>query len=411
MKILILTQYFPPETGAPQNRLKALATWFHQQGHHVEVLTGMPNYPALKLFEGYQNIKQKKEMGYGYPLHRVKLFLGGKNFISRLRTYFSFCFNAWKYSSNTWRKGDFDWIFCESPPLFLGISAKLVANQTGARLWFNVSDLWPESVEKLGLVTNPILLAPFYTLERWLYKKSNFISGQTQGICKSIETRSTKKCHWYPNGISEEEINPASAEAIPNHISCLFTNKVILYSGNFGYAQGLEVILGAAENLKNRTDIVFLLIGDGPEKSKLEKIIHQKQLTKVYIYSSVSRSILFSIIKNSFASVVPLLDIELFHGAIPSKIFEPLALEVPVLLGVRGEAQEIFCNQAQAALFFEPENEVSLSEAIINLSNDMLLRDHLVKGGRSLIKFQFNRDLIHQKLFESLIKSNEVINK
>jgi glycosyltransferase involved in cell wall biosynthesis len=402
LKILLVTQYFPPETGAPQNRLSALAFWFYKQGYQVQVLTGMPNYPALQLFPGYDNAKQFTESDQGYPIHRVPLYLKGKGFVSRMLTYLSFCFNAWRFSKAKWKKGDFNWVFCESPPLFLGITAKAIVDRTGARFWLNISDLWPESVEKLGLVTNPILLWPFYRLERWLYKNADFITGQTQGICSSIHERTGKNCFWYPNGITEAEIFTNTNASIPHKVELLLQEKVILYSGNLGYAQGLEVVLHAADLLRNQKDLIFILMGDGPEKEKLQSLMSRMNLSNTHIFSSVSRSTLFSIIKKSFATVVPLRDIDLFRGAIPSKIFEPLALSAPVLLGVKGEAQEIFCNQAGAALYFEPENASSLRDAIIALINEPSMAQSMAERGKALIHGQFNRETIHKNLLQNL---------
>lgn len=402
MKVLILTQYFNPETGAPQNRLYALANWLNLNGHHVEVLTGMPNYPSLTLFKEYDNIKASTEILNGYKVQRVSLFLGGKGFVNRLRTYFSFCLNAINFAKANFKKDAFDWVFCESPPLFLGFSAKIIANQTRAKLWLNISDLWPESVEKLGIVKNKVILYPFYQLEKWLYNHSDFISGQTQGICKSIQNTSSKKAHWYPNGISLDEISSQQDSIIPAHLNVLFSKKVVLYSGNFGYAQGLELIIETAELFKEHTGLIFLLIGDGPEEDKLKSLLNLKKLSNIFIFNSVPRSVLFSIIKQSVASIVPLRDIQLFRGAIPSKIFEALALGTPVLLGVKGEAYDIFCQQSDSVFYFEPEDSISLCNAIKKLLASEVEKIKKINNGKSLINLKFNRNLIHQNLLDSL---------
>lgn len=403
MRILILTQYFYPETGAPQNRLKSLAGWLNKSGHEVQVLTGMPNYPALKRFAAYEGMNQMAEEIDGVKVYRVNLFLAGKGFLNRLITYFSFCLNTWRFGGKTWKKGELDWVFCESPPLFLGITAYALAKRTNSKFWFNVSDLWPESVEKLGLVTNKILLAPFYSIEKWLYKKAHFITGQTQGICLSINKNSGKPCHWYPNGIALEETSPSDQKEIPLEISKLLENKVFLYSGNLGYAQGLEVILGAAEILNDLEDVCFVLLGDGPEKEKLEKLIQEKKLKNVHLFTSVPRNVLLAIIQKCQASIVPLRDIPLFHGAIPSKIFEPLALGVPVLLGVKGEAYDLFCEQNRAALFFEPEDIHSLTKAISYILEKEVFVKDIVLNGKGLVNSVFERGAIHDKLQQKLV--------
>lgn len=177
-RILLLTQYFPPETGAPQNRLGALAE-FLNSAYEVEVLTCMPNYPALELFPAYEKKSAFTEEWKGIPVHRVEVFVKGKGFVNRLRTYFSYMSNASKFARKHLKQQSFDVIFCESPPLFLGITALQLSRRYQAKLVLNISDLWPESVEKLGVVSNKLILAPFYALEKHLYRKSNLITGQT----------------------------------------------------------------------------------------------------------------------------------------------------------------------------------------------------------------------------------------
>jgi hypothetical protein len=156
MKILILTQYFPPETGAPQNRLYELALRLKAMDMHVEVLTAMPNYPKSEIFEGYKGKRYVKESIGGITIHRTSIFVTkSKSITPRLRNYFSFVYSSWKRGRKLEK---FDFLLCESPPLFLGYSAMRLAKKLKARLIFNVSDLWPESAEKLGLVTNKYLL-------------------------------------------------------------------------------------------------------------------------------------------------------------------------------------------------------------------------------------------------------------
>ncbi|MCB0736462.1 MAG: glycosyltransferase family 4 protein [Bacteroidetes bacterium] len=407
MRIILLTQYFFPETGAPQNRLGALAEYLANK-HEVHVITAMPNYPALKIFPEYEGKLAFSETKDGYQIHRVPLHVNGKGFIDRLRTYITFSINAAAYTKELFGKEPFDIVFCESPPLFLGYWAVKLAKRFKAKLVFNVSDLWPESVEKLGLVTNKLLLAPFYMLENWLYKKSDLITGQTQGICDSIRTKLQKgkntPVHWYPNGIDLSEIHQID---VNDSLVDQFKNKkIVLYAGNLGYAQGLEVITQAAANIKDQPEVHFVIIGDGPERDKLEAQVLNNQQNNCTLLSSVSRKELFSLIKSSFAYIVPLKKIELFLGAIPSKIFEPLAFGVPVLLGVDGEAKNIFCNSYNAALYFEPENSNDLLLQLYKLLHDDNLRTKIAINGKNVIAQQFNRAVIHSQLEKKLIQIN-----
>jgi hypothetical protein len=168
VKLLILTQYFPPEVGAPQNRLFELALRLKQNGVEVSVLTAMPNYPRMEIFEGYRDKKYVYEEMQGLKVHRSSIYLSkNKSIKDRLLNYFSFVYSSRicgvKYI------GEIDVILCESPPLFLGYSALYLKRKKNAKLVFNVSDLWPESAEKLGVVTNRTLLNMAYKLEAKLY--------------------------------------------------------------------------------------------------------------------------------------------------------------------------------------------------------------------------------------------------
>ena len=152
MRLLILTQYFPPETGAPQNRLFELALRLKEKGIDVEILTAMPNYPKMEIMEGYKGLKYKEEEIEGLKVYRSKIYISKEKGIrKRLMVYFSFVFSSYKVGK---KLGNYDYLMCESPPLFLGYSAMRLSKKLKAKLIFNVSDLWPESAEKMGVVTN-----------------------------------------------------------------------------------------------------------------------------------------------------------------------------------------------------------------------------------------------------------------
>ena len=203
MKFLILSQYYPPETGAPQNRLHSLALNLIKSGCDVEVLTAMPNYPKMEIFVGYNGLSYKKENIDGIIVHRSKIYVSkSKGVLKRLLNYFSFVLSSIRISNKLSKA---DYIICESPPLFLGISALYLSRRLNAKLIFNVSDLWPESAEKLDIVNNNFFLNLAYKLEKYLYKKSFLVTGQTQGIVANINKRFPNiPTLWLPNGIDKE---------------------------------------------------------------------------------------------------------------------------------------------------------------------------------------------------------------
>lgn len=406
VKLLILTQYFPPEVGAPQNRLYELAVRLKNKGVDVSILTAMPNYPKMEVQKEYLGKKYVYEESEELKIHRSWIYVSkSKGIIKRLLNYFSFvCSSAW-YGKR--KIGNVDFILCESPPLFLGYSALRLAKTKKAKLIFNVSDLWPESAEKLGVVTNSTMLKMAYNLEEKLYKASVLVSGQTQGICQSINQRFPQvKTYWLPNGVDMNYYNPQQIAAgdfrIKNNIAQ--DDFVFLYAGIIGLAQGLEIILEAAKAVKDKPHLKFVLLGNGPEKPRLIDLQKQYGLSNVIFIDFVPKSQMPQVLKSVNAAIIPLKKLDLFKGAIPSKIFESLAMELPILLGVDGEARDLFIQKGQCGLYFEPENVNELVKAVIDVSSDYTKAKQLGVNGRNYVNQNFNRDTIAEKFYNQLIQ-------
>lgn len=406
LKLLILTQYFPPEVGAPQNRLFELAVRLVKLGVDVTVLTAMPNYPQMKIYKDYVGKKYVYEEIAGIKIHRSSIFVSeNKSIVNRLRNYFSFVLSSAIVGKN--KLDNFDYLMCESPPLFLGYSAMYLAKRKKAQLIFNVSDLWPESAEKLGVVTNKLLLGFAYRLEKKLYSRSILVTGQTQGICKNIVERFPNiNTYWLPNGVDLQYYNPENISKGNWRKMHGFKENdfIFLYAGIIGIAQGLEIILQAAKAFNSQTDIQFILLGSGPEKNKLLTLKQELELNNVTFIETVSKTEMPSVLANVNAAIVPLKKLSLFLGAIPSKIFENLAMQLPILLGVDGEARELFIHQGKAGIYFEPENCNSLIDAIKGITLNPELAKELGQNGRKFVSKHFNRELIAENFYKQLIK-------
>ena len=401
MKLLILTQYFPPEVGAPQNRLYELAIHLKKKGVEVSVLTAMPNYPQMQIHVAYRGKFYFYEEMNGLKIYRSWIYVSkSKGIFKRLINYFSFVKSS--FLVGCFMLGKFDYILCESPPLFLGITGYLLKKLKGAKLIFNVSDLWPESAEKLGLVKNKFLLKVATYLENFLYQKSILITGQTQGIVKNISSRfPSKKVYWLPNGVDLNYYKIGNI--IPNwrtKNNFLYDDFILLYAGIIGHAQGLEVILKAAERLKEYSNIKFVLLGSGPEKEKLQKLQTVLKTENIYFFESVTKNKMPEIIAAIDVAIIPLKKLELFKGAIPSKIFENLAMKKPILLGVDGEAKELFIDEGQCGLAFEPENEIDLAEKILRLFNSPEGVKSFGENGLKYVQKKFTREKITDDFLE-----------
>lgn len=406
MKLLIHTQYFPPEIGAPQNRLYELALRLQNLGIDVTVLTAMPNYPNMEIHEAYGNQDYIYEEMQGLKVHRASIFVSkSKSIAKRLLNYFSFVWSSYWVGKNK-LESKYDFILCESPPLFLGISSYRLAKIKNAKFIFNVSDLWPESAEKLGLVKNPLFLKMATRLEETLYSKAALITGQTKGIVENIAERfPKKKIYWLPNGVDVNYYNPDNIVSNWREENGFQKkDKLFLYAGIIGHAQGLEVILKAADLLRNEKQAKFILLGNGPCKADLLKMSKQLRLDNLIFLDPVSKKEMPYILKAVDIALIPLKKLDLFKGAIPSKIFENLAMRVPIILGVEGEARQLFIEEAEAGLFYEPGNEKALAENIKHLLNNEELIEHFGKNGAEYVAEKFNRDTLAADFYNQLKK-------
>ena len=402
MKLLILTQYYPPEIGAPQNRLHELAIRLKKKGVQVEVLTALPNYPKMEVFEGYRNRQKREETIEGITVHRSWIYVSpSKSIIARLLNYFSF---VWSSYWRGRRLQSFDYLMVESPPLFLGYSATALSKKLNAKLIFNVSDLWPESAEKLGLVTNKGLLKMAYKLEKKCYKASALITGQTQGIVNDIKQRfPEKKVSWLPNGVDISFYDPEKIPDSDFRKANGFKEEdvIFFYGGILGHAQGLEIIIEAAKGLEN-TNAQFVIQGAGPEKENLIALHKKYALKNIHFFEPVAKTEMPGILKSVDIAIVPLKKLDLFKGAIPSKIFEALAMKKPLLLGVDGEARKHFIENAKAGLFYTPEDVDNLKKQVLYFLENPNETKNMGERARNYVADVFDRNKIAEGLYDEL---------
>lgn len=398
MKILFLTQYCPPEVGAPQNRIFEFAKQLKKFGHEVSILTAMPNYPKGEIFEEYKGKKVWVEELEGIRIVRTSIYATkDKSFTKRLRNYLSFTFSSILSGSKYIDIQDV--IITESPPLFLGWSGYRLAKKKKAKFVFNVSDLWPESAVKLGVLNNKLFIKSSTWLEEFCYKKAAAVTCQTKGIVDNIVSRgfSKDKVHLITNGVDTEFFKPENRSDELRESLNISGKFAVCYAGIHGIAQGLEVIINAAELLKDYEDIRFLFFGDGPEKEKLINLVREKNLTNVDFHPVQMKKNMPRIIASMDATVIPLKKLDIFKGALPSKMFEALSSELPIIMAVDGEAKELI-EAAQAGICVEPESSKEIAEAVLKLYKNKELRKTLGENGRGYVMANYSREAITRKL-------------
>jgi len=380
LRILMLTQYFPPEAGAAQVRLKELAKGLQRNGHQVTVVTAFPNHPSGVIPPHYRGHFRMKDEVEGIPVWRTWIYpVQRGRFWKRLLNYFSFVFSSfWGLS----KAGKQDIIFFESPPLFLGITALVYGWFTRTRIIMNISDLWPESAVALGLVNSRWMIEAAESLEKLLYRKAWKISCQTEGIRDSLLQRGVpkEKVTFLPNGVNLELFAPRERDLeMAKKLSINAEDFVLIYAGTMGYAQGLESVIRTAEILKDKTDLRFLFVGDGTEKPMLEALVKEKELSSVIFVDFQPVQEMPRYFSLSSASIVPLKKNKLFEGARPSKMFPALGSAVPVIYSGEGEAAELVLSSG-GGVVVEPENSAELARAIVELKENPDRREMGRKG-------------------------------
>ncbi|MFM7310582.1 MAG: glycosyltransferase family 4 protein, partial [Flavobacteriales bacterium] len=233
------------------------------------------------------------------------------------------------------------------------------------------------------------------------------ITGQTQGIVADIQQRFPKKSvHWLPNGVNVRlfKEDHEGARSWRSSMGIQPTDFVALYAGIIGYAQGLDVILQAAQHLQQETRLHCVLLGSGPEKDRLVALAKSMGLKNVHFLEPVVKSEMPAIITACDAALIPLRKLDLFLGAIPSKTFENMALRKPIVLGVDGEARELFITQGKGGFYVEPENAEALSQALKELLHDPHLCQQFGNAGADYVRQNFDLDAIAQR-FRSMIET------
>jgi colanic acid biosynthesis glycosyl transferase WcaI len=349
----------------------------------------MPNYPKAEIFPAYRGLRLAREEIDGLSVTRTWIYPAtGRNVIKRLLCYFSFAASSLPACL---REPKPDFIFVESPPLFLGCTAFVCSRLRGVPYILNVSDLWPESARQMGLVSNRALLWFGERLEHFLYRKAYRITAQTDGIRQHIAAIvGGAKLMMLYNGVDTAAYVPGIVDSVPwigPH------EAAFLFAGTFGYQHCWEVILDAAEALRSRTDIVFLLVGDGPEKARLVEQARVRNLDNIRFVEWRPVNEMPALFAACRATVVPMRKGDLFKGTRPSKIFPALASESPVILSGEGESAQLLLDNG-CGIVVPPENSAAFAEAVVRLADHPEEARELGRRGRVLVEREYGWDTL-----------------
>jgi glycosyltransferase involved in cell wall biosynthesis len=391
MNVLILTQYYLPEGAPGAHRLSSLARDLSISGHSVEVLTAVPNYPKHMIFGGYKNAFYQCEFIDDIKIHRSFIYTG-QSFFLRLIGMLSFLGSSTINGLSKIQKPDL--IICLSPPIFVALTGLILKKKYKSVFVLNVADLWPDSGIKLGIIRSSILIWILKKFEKFIYRSSDGVASQTNGILNHIKGNAPNKAHiWFKNGV---DFSTTKSIPVPNKLFETDT-FVFAYAGLIGHAQGIEIIIKAAHELRDER-IHFKIIGDGPKLQEVKDLAQNLELDNISFLGNVDKSEISNLYSDVHASIVPLIKSDLFLGAIPSKIFDSLFLKRTVFLGVDGEAKDLFVSKYACAIPFEPENSLSLSSQIRNYTQKPEKLEELGQRGHDVVNKYFNREVINKEI-------------
>lgn len=404
MHILFITDNFPPETNAPASRTYDHAKRWVAVGHEVTVVTGVPNFPSGKIHRGYRNRLWQRERIDGIDVVRVWTYItANEGFIKRTLDYISFMVSA-IIASPFLRRPDV--IVATSPQFFAPCAAWVISLWRRRPFVFELRDLWPDSIVAVGAMRETLLITILRKLEYFLYRRASLIVSVTWAF-KQVLTENgipQTKIVVVPNGVDLDRYVPGPK---PAHLDQRLetTGKfVAAYIGTVGMAHGIGTLLDASRMLRvSRPDIVFIVVGTGAEHEALVRQSQAEGLTNVIFVGSVSKAEVADYWRLCDVAVVLLRDAPLFRHVIPSKMFEAMGMQRPIILGVKGESENILRN-SRAGVAIPPEDPAALVQAIMQLADNLEVRHALGSRGREFAAANFNRDVLAADMLEAMQK-------
>ncbi len=360
VRVVFLTHYFPPEVGAAQARIAALARGLQARGVEVTVHTGFPHYPSGTIAPPYRNGIARREDLDGLPVVRSLTYpVPNRGFARRLANHTVLAASTLLTAG---RSGPADVVVAETPPLFTAASGALHALRKRAPLVLNVSDRWPESAVQLGALNQPQALAAAEWLERWCYARAAAVTAPTRGIVAAVDA--------LPSGAGKARyvapaVDTARWAAVPGVAPRADGPLRVLYAGTIGMAQGIPQMVQAAR-LAGPEVVELTIVGDGPERAETEAAAPPN----VHVAGGVAPQEVPAFYADADVGLVPLKDRPIFAGALPTKLFEVMAAGRPCLLPApAGEASRLL-EETGAGLHLAPEDPEVLAGAFAALQRD-----------------------------------------
>lgn len=391
MKILYITQFFPPELNGGATRVDELARIWARQGHDVTVSTCVPCHPTGQVPEAYRGKERTEETLNGVCIRWTPVYATpNKGFGKRIANHLSFMF--WAVVRNWGKVSSYDVVIATSPPLFVAVAGFVLGLRGRVPYIFEVRDIWPKQAVDLGALKNPLAIRLIENLEMFLYRRAAGVVCVTEGSRDILVRRgvAADKVSVIFNGVDCDDFGRAEPDRALWAEHGLEGKFVLSYIGTHGMSQGLDHVVEAADRLRDEEGIHFLFIGAGADKEKLVARSAQLGLDNITFLGTLPRERIAGIYAATDICLVSLKETDLFFHTIPSKMFEIMASGKPILLGASGEARRIL-ERSGAGIAYEPESVEGLAESALCLFRD---RDRLRRSGEqgeAFVRQHFHR--------------------
>jgi len=401
--ILFLSHYFPPEVNAPASRTFEHCRQWVRDGHRVTVVTCAPNHPRGKVYPGYRNRLYAREEKDGITIIRVWTYVtANEGFLKRTLNYVSYMATA-IVAAPFIQKADI--VISTSPQFFNGLAGYVVSRMKRAPWVLEIRDLWPESILAVGAIKNPFIIHLLEWLELFAYRQADRIVPVTDAFQRYIEGKGIpkEKISVIKNGADLTLYKPVTGTNRLAESLGVQGKFVAAYLGTHGMAHHLETVLYAAQRLREYPDIVLILAGDGAERQRLAALRNELGLDNVLMLDQQPKEQMPWLWALSDVSLILLKKSDLFKTVIPSKIFESMAMEKPIILGVEGESADIV-RAADSGYCIEPENAEELADRLLQLRESEDLRRRFGRNGRIHVRAHYDR-LVLARRFEELLRT------
>lgn len=395
MKVLIVSQYFWPESF----RINDVAKTLLEKGVEAEVLTGKPNYPRGEVFPGYSAWGLQRETVHGMPVNRIPMLARSRGAVRLALNYLSFVASGLLFSPWLLRGKAFDVIFVYAPsPILQAIPAILLGRLKRCPVVLWVQDLWPESLSATGYVQNRIALKLVEQAVRWIYRHVDLLLVQSKAFEQPVRTLAgATPIRYYPNSVDDDFARPA-AEA-PPPVDGLDGGFSVMFAGNIGSAQAVDVIVEAAALLKEYGDIHFVVLGDGSSRDWMLNEAERQGLSNLHLPGRFPVETMPAFMQKASALLVTLADRPIFAATVPNKVQAYMAAGRPIIACLNGEGARLIV-EAGAGLATPAEDAAALADAILRLyRTSPAEREQMGRNGRGYYQQHFD----HEKLVDQLI--------